>query len=120
MSEWIKSVTHRTCALNGKHTSEQWAAECLVLGRTVKERLQRFREAKTGFQAPKPPSEGRDSGPPEMASPAPEKSIGSNTISRRIGTGRAFRPGRPRLGREERLQKRRERDRRARKSLVPA
>ena len=40
-----RSVTHGTCALNAHHTSEEYARECLVLGRTRTERLEAFRRA---------------------------------------------------------------------------
>jgi hypothetical protein len=40
--ERFRSVTHGTCALNGRHTSEETALECPVLGRTRAERLKQF------------------------------------------------------------------------------
>ena len=43
MSEICKSITHGTCALGGRHTSEPLAMECPALGRKAEERLQRFR-----------------------------------------------------------------------------
>jgi len=42
MSDSFKSITHGTCALRGRHTSEKYAAECPALGRSPEERLPRF------------------------------------------------------------------------------
>lgn len=51
MSETFKSVTHGTCALGGRHTSEPLAMECPALGRKAEERLQRFRGGDQGVDS---------------------------------------------------------------------
>ncbi len=42
MAEVFKSVTHGTCALGGRHTSEEYVDECPALGKNAEERLQSF------------------------------------------------------------------------------
>jgi hypothetical protein len=44
MSSSIFSITARPCLVNGKHATEEWAAECHVLGRTAAERLIAWKE----------------------------------------------------------------------------
>lgn len=39
MSTIIFNTAARPCLVNGKHTTEEWAAECPALGRTAAERL---------------------------------------------------------------------------------
>ena len=39
----FRTVIHGTCALAGRHSSEEHAAECPALGRNVQERLEAFR-----------------------------------------------------------------------------
>ena len=60
------------------------------------------------------PSEGGRCTPTGSADNAPkrlEKLTSSNTVSRRVATGRAFRPGRPPVSDKQKRQKARERDR---------
>jgi hypothetical protein len=84
MREAFKSVTHGTCALGGRHTSEQLAAECPALGRSAEERLQQFRErSKTVHSASQ-----------ETRTSATADSGTSRTVFRH---GRAGRGGRPQV-----------------------
>ena len=39
----FRTISHATCALGGRHTSEEWAMECPVLGRNAQERLAAWR-----------------------------------------------------------------------------
>src|SRR5207302_9871789 len=48
------------------------------------------------------------SGSPKSAHSAPENSETSETVKRPFAVGRGFRPGRPRISRAEKLQRRRE------------
>jgi hypothetical protein len=95
----FKSSTHGTCALGGRHTSEKYAAECPVLGRTREERLLRVAEEGAAITL-----QGR----PEGALSSPEDSSGSNTVFRH---GRAGKSGRPRVTGIEQRRKARERTR---------
>jgi hypothetical protein len=108
MSETFKSITHGTCALGGRHTSEPLAMECPALGRTANERLQRFRGGDPGV----------DSRSPETPTSATADSGTSKTVFRH---GRAGRSGRPQVPAAEQRRNARERTRtwRARKASAP-
>jgi len=94
----FRSVTHGTCALDGDHTSEEYAAECPLLGRNPQERLERFRASRQGV----------DSGSQKSVAPAPESSSTSNTVFR---DGRAGKSGRPPVPQVAQRQKARDRAR---------
>jgi hypothetical protein len=97
----FRSVTHGTCALNGKHTSEEYAGECPALGRNPQERI-------AAFRAQKQATNTTIAGASIEASSAPDSSGTSNTIFR---NGRAGRRGRPRVPLVEQAQKARDRAR---------
>ena len=81
-----RSVTHGTCALDGKHESEAAAAECPILGRTKQERLQAWRErTNTNIAGTS------KSSLPDRASP-----VESGTINVTIGVDEAYRKAHPR------------------------
>jgi hypothetical protein len=46
----FRTIAHGTCALDGRHTSEEWAAECPLLGRNAQERLEAFRRQRRARQ----------------------------------------------------------------------
>ena len=96
MTERSKSVTHGTCALDGRHTDPTTAAECPVLRK-------RFR-ANQSSSGERPATSLQ--GVPEGASSSPEKSTTSDTVLR---YGRAGKSGRPRVGLSEQRRKARER-----------
>ena len=101
----MKSITHGTCALNGRHMSEAYAAECPMLGRNPAERISRFR---TGGVL-RPGNQGAHTtipGTPESPSKSLEESRTSHTVFRH---GRAGRSGRPRV--PESMQRRKHADR---------
>jgi hypothetical protein len=108
MSDVFKSITHGTCALGGRHTSERWARGCQALG-SVSEPT----------SVTENPDQGVGSGSPEER---PVSRLRGRVIHRifRDGApntrtiqqqGRAARPGRPRVPVAEQRQKARERAR---------
>ena len=101
-----RSITHGTCALNGQHPpGSPYARECPG--------VRRPRDAKNGPGAHENEGGAIPLQPPgEGAASALANSRTSDTVSRDIATGRAFRPGRPRLADGARLQRWRERKRR--------
>jgi hypothetical protein len=103
----FRTVTHGTCALGGRHTSETYTAECPALGRSAEERLERFQ---TSYQ-------GVDSGSQKTVSFAPTDPATSKAVFRH---GRAGKSGRPKVPAVEQRRKARERTRtwRARRSTA--
>jgi hypothetical protein len=93
----IEIVTR--CALNGKHTSEEWAAECPLLGRNRDERIAAWRAQNAGAAMV---VAGRQETPPSD----PSTSATSRTVFRH---GRAGRSGRPKV--DAATQRRKQADR---------
>ena len=80
-----------------------------------------FERARACYRSASPDSAGRVvSPPPSMPSSGSALTATSETVLRRVATGRAFRPGRPRVAAAEQRQKARQRDRayRQRKKLA--
>ena len=96
MTERLKSVTHGTCALNGRHTDPMIAAECPVLRKRFRAILSSSEERPaTSLQ-----------GVPEGAPSSPKKSRTSDAVFR---YSRAAKSGRPRVAASEQRRKARER-----------
>ena len=96
MIERFKSVTHGTCALDGRHTNPTTAAECPVLREQFRANLRSSGEGPaTSLQ-----------GVAEDPSSSPEKSPTSDTVFR---YSRAGKSGRPRVALSEQRRKARER-----------
>ena len=97
MIERFKSVTHGTCALDGRHTDPTTAAECPVLRK-------RFRaDQNSSEEGPATSSlQGTRAGAPS----SPEKSTTSDTVFR---YSRAGKSGRPRVALAEQRRKTRAR-----------
>ena len=96
MIERFKSVTHGTCALDGRHKDPTMAAECPVLRKQLRANLN------SSEQGPATSLQGMREG----ASPSPEKSGTSDTVFR---YSRARKSGRPRVAASEQRRKARER-----------
>ncbi len=113
------TILHGTCLLKGNHPpGSDLARECPVAKRERRSTAMARTWAARHKQAKTPPilsETHRDSAPPKNAGNIDRESDTSNTVLRRIGAGRAFKPGRPRLSDAERLQRRRDRDRAHRK-----
>lgn len=96
MIERFKSVTHGTCALDGRHTEPATAAECPVLRKRI-----RANQSSSG-ERPAIALQGAPGG----ASSSSEKSSTSDTVFR---YSRAGKSGRPRVALSEQRRKARER-----------
>jgi len=96
MIERSKSLAHGTCALGGRHTDPEMAAECPVLRK-------RFR-ANLSSSGERPATHPQ--GMQEAASSSPEKSSTSDTVFR---YSRAGKSGRPAVALSEQRRKARER-----------
>jgi hypothetical protein len=118
------TILHGTCLLNGKHApGSALALECPVLNaeRRSEARKRGWHTRKeNGGATPGPDTrEGVGTGEPNPASDPGAISATSETVFRRVGTGRAGKPGRPRVPRAEQLRRRRERDRAPGPKAVP-
>src|SRR5438105_2009598 len=96
MSERLRSATHGTCALNGRHVDPKMACECPVL------RKRSRAEQSVSGEGPATSLQVM----PEGIVSSSEKSIISNTVFR---YSRANKSGRPRVALSEQRRKARER-----------
>ena len=96
MSERLRSATHGTCALNGRHVDPKMACECPVL------RKRSRAEQSVSGEGPATSLQGMR----EDVSSRPEKSTTSDTVFR---YSRAGKSGRPRVALSEQRRKARER-----------
>ncbi len=86
----FRSSTHGTCALGGRHSSEQSASECPALGANAQERLRRFRE-----RGNTNPQGGPLISPPARISPVDFDEVSITPAPDEMAT-KAARGGRPR------------------------
>jgi hypothetical protein len=113
MTDVFRSITHGTCALNGRHSSAKYASECPALGLTPEERLARFRgvsitlsEAAQGSETlPVTPAVGVRA-PSEHASRTRMNSGDSSRVSITRAREGARRGGRPRKHASARIARR--------------
>ena len=107
MIDQFRTIAHGTCAVNGNHTAEEYAAECPALGRNAEERLERFRAGRQGVHSGSPSEPLKESqsgaGLKGGFSVTPQSLAGAQA---RLG-----RPGRPTVPESEQRQKARERSR---------
>ena len=96
MIERSRSVTHGTCALDGRHSDPTTAAECPALRKRF-----RANQSSSG-EGPATPLQGAPEGAPSSS----QKSSTSDTVFR---YSRAGKSGRPRVALSEQRRKSRER-----------
>lgn len=121
------AMTCRTCGATPKQRRDAVASSaiaytcsrCLIYGRGDDVAIKRDMAAQGALGGAGPASEGHHTGAPKTGKYTPDNSILSDTIKRDIApdvfeAGRGSRPGRPRLSMEQRRQRARDRQRKAR------